>query len=69
MIRAHVASTAGRSVPIARKPSARGFPMIGPSPSIAVMASTTVRCGRTVEVRSRIDAGMLRMCRMFFGHP
>ena len=29
---AHVASTATRSVPIATKPSARGRPMIGPSP-------------------------------------
>ena len=48
--RAHqVAPTSRRTRGAAR------VPMIGPSPSIAVTASTIARCGRMVALRSRID--------------
>ena len=36
---------------------------------MAVTASTIVKAGRTVATRSRIEASIPRMCRMFFGHP
>ena len=50
MTRAHVASIATGSDPIATNPRGRGRPIIGPSPSIAITASTTAKCGRIVAV-------------------
>ena len=52
--RAHVASTAGRFVPITRKPECLGVPMIGPSPSMPMIPSTMARCGRTAAAMSRM---------------
>jgi len=52
---AQVASTATGSVPMAMNPACRGFPMIGPSPSIPTTASTIVSPGRMVAARSTMD--------------
>ena len=43
--------------------------MIGPSPSIAVIASTIVKCGFTVAFRSTIELSIPWRWRMFFGQP
>jgi hypothetical protein len=69
MIRAHVASTATTSVPIPMNPTCRGRPMIGPSPSIAVTASTMEKWGRMVALRSRMEFSIPFTCRMFLGQP
>ena len=43
--------------------------MIGPSPSMPTMPSTIASVGRTAAAMSRIDSGMPRTWKTFFGQP
>ena len=69
MIRATVASTAGRFVPTTISPIGLRLPMIGPSPSMQSMPSTIANSEGSEALMSYTVCGMPWWCSTFFGQP